>query len=177
MYDESMARSGRRERTARYEGIHSGSTATHSQDYLLLASRLYWLSDKEAKKTPGENWSYYVFAGLPMLLAALQALVVEYEFILNPPNQHVPPDVNSPEFIKHYHISGELLAEFNDLVELRNEIIHPAHAVCGSSDNWPTYLLSVKERGILNSTGDPSGDYSMLAQMASHRLFKWVVGV
>jgi hypothetical protein len=172
-----MGRSGRQERKARYKGNRSGSSATHSQDYLLLVSRLYRSSEIEAAKTPGENWSYYVFAGMPMLLAALQALVVEYEYLIFSPKRREPPDVNGQEFINDYRISGELLDDLKDLIELRNEIIHPAHAVCGAADNWPSYLSSVKQRGILNSTGDPSADYSMLGQMASHRLFHWAVGV
>jgi hypothetical protein len=93
------------------------------------------------------------------------------------PKRRLPPGINSEEFTSHYGISNDLLEELNDLIELRNEIIHPAHATCGSSDNWPAYLSKVKQKGILNSTRDASGDYSTLAQMASHRLFQWAVSL
>ncbi len=156
---------------------HGGSTATHSQDYLLLASRLHCLSTQDASHSANLNTSFYVFAGLPILLAALQALVAEYEFIIYSAKHRVPPDVNSPEFVKHYGIEGDLLEDLNNLIELRNEIIHPAHAMCGAKDNWPPYLSRVKSKDLLNSTGDPECDYTMLAQMASHRLFTWAADV
>jgi hypothetical protein len=116
-----------------------------------------------------------VFAGIPVLLAALQALVVEYEFIIAPLKRRKPHDINAQEFLSDYAITGDLLDDLNDLIELRNEIIHPARATCGASDNWPPYLSSVKAKGLLTSTGNPKADYSMLAQMASHRLFIRVI--
>jgi hypothetical protein len=118
-----------------------------------------------------------VFAGIPVLLAALQALVVEYEFIIAPLKRRKPHDINAQEFLSDYAITGDLLDDLNDLIELRNEIIRPAHATCGASDNWPPYLSSVKAKGLLTSTGNPKADYSMLAQMASHRLFIWAVQI
>jgi hypothetical protein len=172
-----MGRQGRREREARYQGHLSGWTATHSQDYLFLASRLYGLSYEEATKAAKGNASFYVFAGIPILLAALRALVAEYEFIVFLPTRRKPPDVNTKAFVTDYAIVGDLLDDLNDLIELRNEIIHPAHATCGAKDNWPPYLTRVKGKGLLNSTGKPQSDYTMLGQMASHRLFTWAVGV
>jgi hypothetical protein len=116
-----MRRQGRQEREARYKGHQVGSTATHSQDYLLLASRLYRLSAEESKKSFNGNLSYYVFAAIPILLAALQALVVEYEFIIFSPKGRKPVDVNSNEFVEDYGIGGDLHNDLNDLIELRNE--------------------------------------------------------
>lgn len=156
---------------------HGGFTATHSQDYLLLAGRLHRLSLEQARKSVNGNTSHYVFAGIPILLAALQALVAEYEFIIFSPKRRMPVDVNTTAFVKDYGIIGDLLDDLNDLIELRNEIVHPAHATCGAKDNWPPYLARVKKKGLLNSTGDPQADYSMLSQIASHKLFAWSVGV
>lgn len=172
-----VGRQGRQQREARYKGNHDGTTATHSQDYLLLASRLYRLSSDEAARSVNSNTSYYVFAGIPILLAALQALVAEVEFIIFSPKRRNPVDVNTADFLKDYGIVGDLQDDLNDLIELRNEIVHPAHATCGAKDNWPPYLSGVKKKGLLNSTGDPQSDYTMLGQIASHRLFKWSVGI
>ena len=168
---------GKQEREARYKGTLDGSTGTHSQDYLLLAGRLHRLSLEQANKSVNGNTSHYVFAGIPILLAALQAIVAEYEFIIFSPKRRTPVNVNSSAFVRDYGIVGDLLNDLNDLIELRNEIIHPAHATCGAKDNWPPYLARVKKKGLLNSTGDPEADYSMLSQIASHKLFAWSVGV
>ena len=70
-----------------------------------------------------------------------------------------------------------MLEEFKILVELRNEIIHPAHMATGTPDNWPDTLRAFKERGLLSSTGDSPGDYLMLEQMKSLRLLQWAFEV
>jgi hypothetical protein len=179
MHDKDTAnsrRQGRKDREARVTTRHGGSAGTSSQDILLLVSKLYEHSRQEATSLDG-NWSRYVYAGLPMLLAALQALVAEFEFLLNPSGSGQPPDVNRPEFLTRYEIAGSLLERYTDLIELRNEVIHPAHAPTGNADNWPDYLRRVKEAGLLNTTGDPRGDYILLSQLASHRLFTWAVAV
>ena len=37
--------------------------------------------------------------------------------------------------------------------------------------------VAKEKKGLLNSTGDPEADYSMLSQIASHELFAWSVVV
>jgi len=151
--------------------------ATASQDFLTLVARLFELSKRSAAKAVDGNSSWYTYAGLPMLLAALQALVVEYEYLLNPTGRLAPPDINSPEFVRRYGIPDPLLDDFNDSIELRNEIIHPAHVPTGTPDNWPAYLRRVKDLGLLSTTGRSDGDYALLDQIASHRLFEWAITV
>ncbi len=173
-----MKRQGTRDRKERFNKRHDGQAASSSQDFLHLVAQLFGYSKKAAALSANHNWSSYTYAGLPMLLAALQALVVEYEFVLHPRGALEPPtDINSPAFVKNYKISGTLLEDFNNLVELRNEIIHPAHATTGTPDNWPAYLTPIKGRGLLNTTGDPKADYALLGQMASHQLFDWAIEV
>lgn len=170
-----MARQHREERFSKRRG---GWAASSSQDYFHLAALLFRDSKSYAAQCPGGNCSKYTWAALPMLLAGLQALVVEYEFILNPVGPlAVPPDITEREFEKRYKISGELRANFRDLLEVRNEIIHPAHAPTGTPDNWPAYLTRIKKLGLLESTGIPTHDHVLLSQIASHRLFVWAVQV
>jgi hypothetical protein len=70
-----------------------------------------------------------------------------------------------------------VLEDLQDLVELRNEILHPVPLPTGTPDNWPNYLRRVKQKGLLSSTGVPNADYIMLSQIASHRLFVWAAEV
>ena len=171
-----MSRHGTQDRKRRLEHRYVGQGASSSQDLLVLVARLFELSKRSAARADG-NWSTFTYAGLPMLLAALQALVVEYEHLLNPGGPTVPADINRPEFVEQYRIPENLASDLDDLIELRNEIMHPAHVPTGTSDNWPEYLRRVKNLGLLNSTGTPNGDYDLLGQIASHRLFEWAIGV
>lgn len=172
-----MTRRGTQDRRERVTTRHGGWSASSSQDYLHLAHLLFCHSKSYAAGCAGGNCSKYTWAALPILLAALQALVVEYEFILNPQAVAKPSDINSPEFVSRYGIAGELLENFNDLIELRNEVVHPAHAPTGTPDNWPGYLTRVKKLGVLESTGAADHDYVLLGQIASHRLFAWAVQI
>jgi len=95
---------------------------------------------------------------------------------MGPPRTGAPADINTAQFVQQYGISGQLLEDLNDLIELRNEIIHPAHVPTGTPDNWPVYLTRVKTLGLLKTTGG-SADYALLEQIASHRLFEWGIGV
>jgi hypothetical protein len=173
-----MARQGTKDRRKRLTGRLGGWSSSSSQDYLHLAHLLFCHSKSYAASCPGANCSKYTWAALPVLLAALQALVVEYEVIVNPePSGNPPSDINAPEFIKRYGIAGDLLDNFNDLIELRNEVVHPAHAPTGTPDNWPAYLGRLKGLGVLETTGAADHDYALLSQIASHRLFEWAVQV
>jgi hypothetical protein len=133
---------------------------------------------RHSKSRQDENCSTYTWAALPILLAALQALVVEYEVVMNPLAASEPAsDINGTEFVKRYGIAGDLLDNFNDLIEVRNEVVHPSHAPTGTPDNWPVYLARLKKLGVLESTGAADHDYLLLGQIASHRLFVWAVQV
>ncbi len=77
------------------------------------------------------------------------------------------------QFAQLYNVAGNLLEE---LIELRNEVIHPAHLATGTPDNWPAELRRTKARGILQSSEGP-GDYLFLEQMKSLRLLDWAMGV
>jgi hypothetical protein len=170
-------RQGTADRGRRKEGGIGGVWATSSQDLVHLVQLLYGHSKAAAAGSIDGNWSRYVYAGLPMLLAALQAFVVEYERMSYPGRTSKILDINSSEFKTTYRIDGPLLQDFEALSELRNEIIHPAHLPTGSKDNWPDYLRHVKSAGLLNTTNDPDSDYTMFPQMGSHKLFTWAVNV
>ena len=136
-----------------------------------MASRLFRLSSQESPR--------FVYAGIPLLLAATHSFAIEFEALLN--LEPVAAELSKDSLVKimqlRYGVSGVLLRDLEDLVEIRNEIIHPMPLPSGTSDDWPDYLRRVKEKGLLTTTGNPDSDYYMLAQVASHNLFAWAVEV
>jgi hypothetical protein len=166
-----MANTGRADRFGRITQRKSGAWGTSSQDLLFVASRLFRLSRDESPR--------FVYAGIPLLLAAAHSFAIEYEGIMN--LGPVPPELFLNSFVKimeaRYGVSGGLLQDLKDLVEIRNEIIHPVPLPVGTPDNWPDYLRRIKKKGLLTTTGDPNADYILLAQISSHKLFAWAVEV
>lgn len=150
-----------------------------SQDLLHLAAQLFRLSKEESNTRTDKNTSRFVYAGIPLLLAAAHSFAIEYEGMLN--LETLPAELSTDPLAKlmetRYGLSGRPLADLRDLIEIRNEIIHPIPLPAGTTDNWPDYLRHIKQKGLLSSTGDPKADYIMLAQIASHRLFEWAVEV
>ncbi len=174
-----MPNTGRIERRNRITQRKTGAWGTISQDILMVASRLYRLSKDESNSRSDKNYTLFVYAGIPLLLAAVWSFAIEYEGIMNLGS--VPAELSTDPLVKvfetRYNLSGNLLEDLRDLVELRNEILHPVPLPPGTPDNWPDYLRRVKEKGLLSSTGDPNSDYIMFGQIASHRLFSWAVEV
>jgi len=121
----------------------------------------------------------YVWAAIPMLLSGLTALIIEQEAMLCHQRQEdrVEKLLARRGLVAQcqslYGLCDPLLSDLKDLVELRNEIIHPAHTATGTRDNWPDEIRHIKLRGLLQSTGREDGDYIMLSQMKSLRLLEW----
>ncbi len=174
-----MANAGRTDRSGRITLPKSGSWGTVSQDFLFLTASLYRLSRDEATSRPDRKTSRFVYVGIPLLLAAIQSFAIEYEGMLRA--EPLPIELSADSLARlmetRYGVTGDLLENLRDLTEIRNEIIHPNPMPTGTPDNWPDYLRHIKQKGLLSSTGDPTADYIMLAQIASHRLFNWSVEV
>jgi hypothetical protein len=74
---------GRIERANRITQRKSGVWGTSSQDLLMVVSKLFRLSEQEARSRPDTNTSRYVYAGIPLLLAAAHSFTIEYFLPLN----------------------------------------------------------------------------------------------
>jgi hypothetical protein len=174
-----MANTGRSDRSGRITERKSGTWGTVSQDLLFLTARLFRLSRDEAISRPDKNTSRFVYAGIPLLLAAIQSFAIEYEGMLRV--EPLPIELSADSLARlmetRYGVSGDLQEDLRYLIEIRNEIIHPIPLPAGTPDNCPDYLRHIKQKGLLSSTGDPKADYVMLAQIASHSLFGWAVEV
>ena len=144
-----------------------------------MVSKLFHQSRTEASHKSDKNSSGFVYAGIPLLLAAVWSFAVEYEGIQR--TGGLPPELSGDSLTKlmetRYGVSGDLLDDLRDLMEIRNEILHPVPLPTGTPDNWPDYLRRVKQKGLLTTSGAPNCDYVMLGQIASHRLFVWAVDV
>jgi hypothetical protein len=172
-----MGRGGYRDRKERLTNRKPGQWASSSQDFLFVVSKVYALSAREAKKSSNGNWSGYAYAGIPLLLSSIHAFIVEYENMLRPNSGLQRIDALDAVLEQRYGVSGSLLEDVKNLIEIRNEVTHPVHLPAGTSDNWPGYLRRIKTLGVLNSTGRSEGDYDLLGQIASHRLFRWAMAV
>lgn len=169
---------GTRDRVNRVKQRKSGQWAYVSPDFLFLASRLYKLSEKEAEASKDGRGSKMVFAGIPLLLSSLTALILECESIGVVTAPNVEPLEPLPNVLStRYGLSGEMLKEFECLCEIRNEIIHPVPLPPGTNDNWPEYLRRVKKKKVTIEHPEPNVHYTFFAQMASHDLFTWALFV
>lgn len=174
-----IADEGRASRDSRVSASHSGLWGTSSQDFVYLATLLYRHSAEYAKRFDG-NCSAYTPAGIPILLSALRCLLIELNVDIHLTGR------GNPEFltklasssndvtliVKHYPIPPELRTRLEFLVQVRHEILHPAHRPSGDVGNTPSYLDPLRQEGLLQSTGTDS-DYIWLDQLKSHRLFRW----
>ena len=170
---------GRKSRESRVREDLSGSWGTSSQDFVYLAMLLYGHSAEYAKRFDG-NCSAYTPAGIPILLSALRCLLIELNadiYHTGRANQDVleglaKSDNDIEVIFKHYSIPTKLRDRLKLLVQVRHEILHPAHRPSGDVGNTPAYLKPLRRAQLLQSTGVKS-DYIWLDQLRSHRLFSW----
>lgn len=169
---------GRESRTGRVRASQGGSWASSSQDFARLAGLLYKLSSDYAAAHDG-NVSIYALAGFPPLFSALRCLLIELNGGMygELPRQAVlealaraPNDVTV--ILAHYSVPEGLKNQLSLLLQVRNEIVHPAHLPGGDESNTPAYLEPLRAAGLLQSTG-AAADYTWIAQLQSHRLFRW----
>jgi hypothetical protein len=165
-------RADRKERLGARQGIPSASS---SQDYVRLANLLFKASADEAQRIDG-NCSSHALAGIPMLFAALRALLIEVN--AGPPGstrndtalaQLDGPDL--PVLFTHYEIPSDLRTNLELLHEVRNEIVHPTHIAGLTPHGTPAYLSVLRQSRLLQSTGNDQADYAWISQLKSHALF------
>lgn len=179
MTNVEEAKTGRGSRRARVADSGGGSWASSSQDFIRVATMLYEQSATFAQRHDG-NVSVYALPGVPMLFSAIRCLLIELHAGMH--TDLVPDRVclsqlaeatNEVAFIlDRYSLPTALGHDLQLLLEIRHEIIHPAHRPTGTPTNTPTYLFDLRDRGLLQTTGQ-AADYVWLSQLQSHRLFTW----
>lgn len=172
-----MSTIGRTSRKSRVTENNNGTWGSSSQDFVRLAYLLFKSSKEYAEKCGG-NCSPYSLAGIPVLLSALRALLIEV-------NTTMYGKADCPQrlerivkneiavLLNEYPIPAPHKLDLELLVEVRNEMVHPAHRPGPERNNTPEYLSPLlKEKRLLESTGMDC-DYLWINQLQSHRLFKW----
>lgn len=170
---------GRESREQRARGGHSGTWASSSQDFARLANLLFAESARYARSTDG-NCSIHALAGIPTLFSAMRCLLLELNaglFSTSPPHRAILDELASAAndvqvVLKHYSLPSDLRRKLELLLQVRHEIVHPSHQPGPEPNNTPAYLTSLRDSGLLQSTGKAT-DYVWLAQLQSHRLFRW----
>ena len=162
---------------------HTGAWGSSSQDFVHLATMLYGESAKYAKNSDG-NCSIYTLAGIPMLFSALRCLLIELNSGMFATNCNETNLINLAD--AKNDASGieqcypefplELRKQLKLLLDVRHEIVHPAHRPGLERNNTPTYLAQLRDSGLLQSTGNET-DYIWLNQIQSHNLFRWAFGI
>lgn len=179
-----MATKGRKSRGSRLTSTpHGGSCATSSQDYMNLVDELFQLSADWAEERGGGNGSLYTPAAIPMLFSAFRCLLIELNSQIslgrNPEalEQLAKNKNDVVVFSERYSPERGLLVDLELLHEIRNEIVHPATLPEGTPHNTPAYLIELRQRGLLQSTGKEDSDYIWSDQLRSHRLLIWAYEV
>ena len=164
----------RKDRQARLREDHPGNWSSMSNEYFQIVSILFQRSSQIAAE--GAKRSLWVYAGLPLLLAGLEAFLVEHQhlFKLAPPPQPVAGIDPLMDVVKSYKVPDTLVAAIADLVEVRHEIMHPV-TLPFERGKCPDYVKRLLELQLLDSYRVQSGA-DILKLLASHRLFEWAIG-
>ncbi len=179
----SLHEDGLKSRQSRLKEFKSGAWGSFSQDFARLAYMLFEHSLQYAKQVDG-NCSIYSLAGIPVLFSALRCLLIELNDGMHGAGvtrpdvlrdlAHSSSDVSV--ILAHYAIPDLLRERLNLLVQVRHEIVHPSHRPSGEPNNTPAYLRYLRDARLLQST-EKEVDYPWLAQLQSHRLFRWTFEV
>jgi len=144
-----------------------------------LAGLLFDASEAYSSKFDG-NISIYALAGIPMLMSALRCLLIELNGgallsakVMPKVRERLATDQNETAILCDlYPVPSALAERLHLLLQVRHEIIHPAHRAGPRATNTPEYLVILRELKLFQSTGGGS-DYVWLEQLQSHRLFRW----
>ncbi len=174
-----MNKTPRQERNERLAGRLSGSMASSSADFMHLVQRLHAQSAAYNAKHD-HNFSPFAWAGIPILFSAVRCFAIEHASYWPRNDEILSKLVEGSDFktiLDFYNVPAQLKNDAELIWEIRNEIIHPGHLPTGTGDNWPNSLRTIKDQGLLHSAGSDRGDYDILHQMASHKLFTHCVHV
>jgi hypothetical protein len=166
--------SERKQREERLRNRQGGGWGTASTMYFHAVELVFRESAKEVANdtTRASRW---VYAGLPVLVAGVEAFLIEHQHLLKESSSIQTLAGVDPvrEVLKLYPLTDELQQDLEALIEIRNQIVHPS-SVPFRKPEWPESLQRLRDRGVLDGDAPQSGMHA-LALLASHRVFEWAV--
>ena len=166
--------SERKQREVRLRNRQSGSWGTTSAMYFHSVHEVFRESEKAAAASPTKS-SRWVYAGLPVLMAGVEAFLIEHQHLLKDSSriQTLAGINNVREVLKLYPLPDELRRDLEALIEIRNQIVHPSPLPFGKAA-WPESLQRLRDQTVLDGNAPQSGA-DVLALLASHRVFEWAI--
>lgn len=160
----------RAQREFRLTYHQTGLWGTNSTDYFHAVDLVF----QESKKV-GAGVSRWVLAGLPVLMAGVEAVLIEHQHMLRDNSADTIVAGVDPihKVLRQYLLPDELSRDILALIEIRNQVIHPAHVPFGRPE-WPVSVKHLRDRNVLDGNTPQSGG-DVLALLESHRLFEWAV--
>jgi hypothetical protein len=166
--------SERKQREARLRNRRSGSWGTTSTMYF-HAVELVFRESAKAVADASTKTSRWVYAGLPVLMAGVEAFLIEHQHLLKDSSsiQTLAGVSSVRDVLKLYPLMDELRQDLEALIEIRNQIVHPSPVPFGKPE-WPESLQRLHDRKVLDGNTPQSGAHA-LALLAPHRVFGWAV--
>lgn len=137
----------REQRVARFLKRQSVSWGTTSSMYFHAVELVF---RKSQKATAGDftKSSRWVYAGVPVLIAGVEAFFIEHQNLLkdNSGTKTLAGIKPLADMLKLYPLTDELRLDMEALIEVRNQIVHPA----------PLHLWKTRVAEITAKTARPS---------------------
>jgi hypothetical protein len=164
--------SERQQREERLRNRKSGSWGTVSAGYFHCVELVFRESEKTAAAAKPSRW---VYAGLPVLIAGVEAFLVEHQHLLKDSSgvQTLAGIEPLGKVLKLYPLPDDLRRDLDALIEIRNLILHPSQVPFGKAE-WPDSLKRLRDRKVLDGNIPQSGTHA-LALLETHLLFAWAV--
>jgi len=169
-----MHSSERSQRETRLLNRESGSWGTTSAMYFGTVQAVFRESAKAVAGNPQRS-SRWVYAGMPVLMAGVEAFLIEHQHLLKDSSGSKTVAGVDPVrgVLKLYPLPDELRRDLEALVEIRNQIVHPSPVPFGKPA-WPQSLQRLRDWKVLDGKTPQSG-MDVLDLLASHRMFEWAV--
>ena len=161
-----------KQRKERLRNRRGGSWGTASTMYFHAVELVFRESAKAVADDPTKT-SRWVYAGVPVLMAGVEAFLIEHQHLLKDSSSIQTLAGVDPirDVLRLYPLTDELRLDLEALVEIRNQIVHPSSVPFGK----PESLQRLRDRKVLDGNTPPQSGMHALALLASHPVFEWAV--
>lgn len=167
--------SEQKQRKERLRNRQGGSWGTASTMYFHAVELVFRESAKAVADDPTKT-SRWVYAGVPVLMAGVEAFLIEHQHLLKDSSsiQTIAGVDPIRDVLRLYPFADELRLDLEALVEIRNQIVHPSSVPFGKPE-WPESLQRLRDCKVLDGNTPPRSGMHALALLASHPVFEWAV--